>query len=84
VSTKVTVTLPDEQVTAARRAVAEGRAASLSAYVSKALTDHGREHTLDWIIADMIAETGDPSAEDTEYVHGQIEAHRLKRRPAPG
>lgn len=83
-TTKITVSLPDEQVAAARQAVAEGRARSVSAYVSAALGDYAREHTLDWIIADMVAEIGEPSAEDTAYVDGQIEAHRRKLRQAAG
>src|SRR5436853_131240 len=35
-TTKIAVSLPDEQVAAARRAVAEGRAPSVSAYVASA------------------------------------------------
>ena len=34
---KIAISLPDEQVAAARQAVAEGRAASVSAYISAAL-----------------------------------------------
>lgn len=34
---KIAITLPEEQVAAARRAVAEGRSPSVSAYISQAL-----------------------------------------------
>jgi len=39
---KIAITLPEEQVAAARRAVAEGRSPSVSAYISQALAGQAR------------------------------------------
>lgn len=63
-TTKIAVSLPDDQVAAARRAVAEGRAASVSAYIAEALADHGRYGELSQLLAEMAAEQGPPSEED--------------------
>jgi Arc/MetJ-type ribon-helix-helix transcriptional regulator len=45
-TTKIAVSLPDDQVEAARAAVAEGRAPSVSAYVSEALARRSAEDEL--------------------------------------
>src|SRR5918994_1734494 len=45
-TTKIGVSLPDEQVAAARAAVAEGRAPSVSAYVSESLARRSAEEAL--------------------------------------
>ena len=45
-TTKIAVSLPDAQVEAARAAVAEGRAPSVSAYVSEALARRSTEDEL--------------------------------------
>jgi Arc/MetJ-type ribon-helix-helix transcriptional regulator len=65
---KITISLPQEQATQAREAVARGEAASVSSYVSAALAavappspDDG--DTLANLVADMIAEDGVPSPE---------------------
>lgn len=61
---KIAISLPEEQVALARRAVAEGRAASVSAYISQALARRDADEELADTIAGIYAETGQPSAED--------------------
>ena len=61
---KIAITLPKEQVAAARRAVAEGRAASVSAYISQALARRTAEEDMAEIIAEIYAETGGPPTEE--------------------
>jgi Arc/MetJ-type ribon-helix-helix transcriptional regulator len=61
---KIAVSLPDELVAAANRAVTDGRAASVSAYVASALARQVREDDLAVLVADMRAEQGPPTAED--------------------
>lgn len=69
---KITVSLPGEQVEQVREVVASGGAASVSAYVSDALTDalarsaacEKDDNSLAELVAEMIAEHGEPSAED--------------------
>jgi Arc/MetJ-type ribon-helix-helix transcriptional regulator len=57
-TTKIAVSLPDEQVAAARRAVDQGRAASVSGFVSDALRQTVREDALVTLLADMDEELG--------------------------
>jgi Arc/MetJ-type ribon-helix-helix transcriptional regulator len=65
---KITISLPPEQLAQAREVVARGEAASVSGYISEALaavappvSDDGE--TLAEFVADLIAEDGEPSAE---------------------
>ena len=58
---KVTVSLPVERVREAKRAVAEGRAPSLSSYVASALERREEGDSLAAIVAEMIGEAGEPS-----------------------
>src|SRR5664280_808195 len=60
---KLAISLPSEQVAAARQAVSEGRSASVSAYVSQALAQREREESLADVLADLARELGPPSAE---------------------
>lgn len=62
-TTKLAISLPDEQVEEARRAVAEGRAASVSAYISTALSRIRGMKTWSRPLAEMDAEYGEPTAE---------------------
>jgi Arc/MetJ-type ribon-helix-helix transcriptional regulator len=61
---KIAITLPEEQVAAARRAVAEGRAASVSAYISQALARRSAEEEMAEVIAEIYAESGGPPTEE--------------------
>ena len=61
---KIAISLPEEQVAAARRAVAEGRAASVSAFISQALARRDADEELAETIAEVYAESGRPSEED--------------------
>jgi Arc/MetJ-type ribon-helix-helix transcriptional regulator len=63
-TTKIAVSLPDELVAAARQSVAEGRAASVSAFIAEALEGHGRYGDLAELLADMAAEAGSPTEQD--------------------
>jgi Arc/MetJ-type ribon-helix-helix transcriptional regulator len=67
---KITVSLPQEQVEQVREVVARGEAASVSGYISAALAEalarHGPEkdeNSLAELVAELIAEYGEPSAE---------------------
>ena len=63
-TTRIAVTLPDEQVFATRQAVADGRARSVSAYVADALAQQMGEDRFVETLAEMRAEVGEPSDED--------------------
>jgi len=59
-SSKIAVSLPAELVEHAQRAVAEGRAASVSAYVARALEERAKLDNLSSLLDEMLAETGGP------------------------
>ncbi len=58
---RIAVSLPGELVAAARQSVAEGRAASVSAFIAEALEGHGRCGDLAELLAAMAAEAGSPT-----------------------
>jgi Arc/MetJ-type ribon-helix-helix transcriptional regulator len=58
--TKIAVSLPVELVDQAHRAVAEGKAASVSAYVAGALEEKAKLDDLAVLLDEMLAETGGP------------------------
>lgn len=64
---KIAITLPEEQVAAARQAVAEGRAASVSSYISQALARRTAEEEMAEIIAEIYAQAGQPTEEDRAW-----------------
>lgn len=61
---KIAVSLPDEQVQAIRRAVDEGRAASVSGFIADALARAERENSLTRLLDDLDRELGPPGGED--------------------
>jgi Arc/MetJ-type ribon-helix-helix transcriptional regulator len=64
---KIAITLPEEQVAAARRAVAEGRSPSVSAYISQALARRDADDELAEAVAEIYAEAGQPTAADRAW-----------------
>lgn len=70
---KIAVSLPAPQIAAAKQAVREGRAASVSAYVSEALARRQQDDELADLVAEWIAEDGQPSAEDYAWADGLLE-----------
>lgn len=66
-TTKIAVSLPSEQVAAARRAVAEGRASSVSGYIADALARREREDGLLQLLDDLDRALGPPSSEDVVW-----------------
>ena len=78
-STRITVSLPDELVASAHAAVAAGRAASVSAYVASAMRELSERESVADVLADWRAESGPPGAEDEAWVAAAL----VKARPAP-
>lgn len=58
--TKIAVSLQTELVDQAKRAVAEGRADSVSAYVAEAIKEKRTNEDLAALLVEMLAETGGP------------------------
>lgn len=63
-TTKIAVSLPTDRVTEARQAVAEGRAASVSGYISEALARAARIDSLDALLDDLDRELEPPTDDD--------------------
>ena len=59
-TTKIAVSLPSGLVEQAQRAVAEGRASSVSAYVARALEEQAKLDDLATLLQEMLGETGGP------------------------
>ena len=59
-SVKIAVSLPKQVAERARRAVRNGRAASVSAYVASALEEKSKLDELATLLSEMLAESGGP------------------------
>jgi len=57
---KIAVSLPWQAAENARRAVRQGRAASVSAYVAAAIEEKAKLDDLATLLDEMLAESGDP------------------------
>jgi len=66
---KITISLPPEQAAQSRAAVSRGEASSVSNYISTALAalaarqDEAEQDTLADLVADILAEDGEPGPE---------------------
>jgi Arc/MetJ-type ribon-helix-helix transcriptional regulator len=60
---KIAISLPDEYVAAARRAVEEGRAPSVSAYVAESIALRERSDSLRALLDELDRELGSPTDE---------------------
>lgn len=65
-TTKITVSLPDEQVAVLRAAVRSGAARSVSALVSRTLAERLQESTYDEFLAQLLADAA-PTAADQAW-----------------
>lgn len=76
---KIAITLPEEQVIEAKRAVTEGRARSVSAYIAEAVAAQAERHGL-WAYVDaLIAEHGKPTSEDYAWADAQLDTGKRRR-----
>ncbi|MHB8452375.1 MAG: hypothetical protein ACYDAQ_18280 [Mycobacteriales bacterium] len=78
--TKIAVSLPEEQVAAAKRAVAAGQARSVSAYVAEALASNSERQGLRAYVDSLIAEHGRPTAQDYAWADEQLPRTSRRRR----
>ena len=77
-STRITVSLPDELVAAATAAVAAGQAASVSAYVAIALREKSARESVADVLADWRAEAGPLAAGDESWVQEALATAELR------
>lgn len=77
---KIAVSLPGELVHGAKRAVREGRAANVSAYVADAMADKLMLDDLAQLLGEMLAQTGGPLTKAERRAADRI--LRGRKRPA--
>lgn len=70
---RVTVTVDEAAVRAAEDAVAAGRAASVSAWVAGAMIDRARRESLAEALADIRAELGPATDEETAWARSVLD-----------
>ena len=58
---KIAITLPQAQVAHIKRIVRDGRAESVSGYISRTLAEQERHESLHGLVADLIAQHGEPT-----------------------
>ena len=82
---KITISLPSRAAENARRAVKEGRAESVSAYVVSALDQHGATYDLGTLLAEMLEETGGPmTPAEHRAARRELGLDRKRPRRRPG
>jgi Arc/MetJ-type ribon-helix-helix transcriptional regulator len=69
---KIAGSLPDELVAAARQAVMDGRAASVSAFVAQAIDEHRRYADLSRLLSEMAAQAGAPTEADRAWARSAL------------
>lgn len=65
---------PDDLLAAARLAVAQGRASSVSAFVAEAMPEQSRGSQLADLLAEMAAESGPPTRADRDWARRALGA----------
>jgi len=80
---KIAVSLPLRAAESARRAVKEGRAASVSAYIAAAVEEKSSREDLIAMLDQMLEETGGPATPaEKRWVEYQLAPKRTGRSPA--
>lgn len=64
---KIAITLPEEQLRLVKNAVKRGRAASVSEYIQRALSEQNREESLEVLVHDLVARFGEPTKADEAW-----------------
>lgn len=69
---RITVTIDEETIAAAERAVASGSARSVSAWVAEAMSQHARRESLSAVLADIRTELGPATDEETAWARSVL------------
>jgi hypothetical protein len=66
-TTKIAITLPEEELARVHRAISAGLADSVSGYITQALAESARRESLRDLVRDLIAEHGEPTLEEKKW-----------------
>jgi antitoxin ParD1/3/4 len=80
---KIAITLPQQQIATARQAVAEGRAASVSAYISQAIARRNADEELAAKLATAYAGGRSPSSADRDWARHTLGLDGAQEGPWP-
>jgi antitoxin ParD1/3/4 len=69
---RITVTVDPETAKAAEKAVAAGRAPSVSAWVAEAMTERARRERLTDVLAEIRADLGPATTEETAWARSVL------------
>lgn len=69
---KIAISLPDEQVAAIKEAITEGRAASVSGFISAALARVEREDSLAHLLAELDRDLGPVGPDDIAWADNEL------------
>ena len=75
---KIAITVPRPLLAKVRSAVKQGRAASVSAFVSQAVEQHVREQSLASLLDELIEQHGAPTREDRAWAKRVLAGKRSK------
>jgi hypothetical protein len=73
---KIAITLPQAQVAHIKRIVRAGHADSVSGYISRALAERERQESLHELLADLVAQHGEPTQKETAWARRAISQRR--------
>lgn len=77
---KIAISLPSKAAEHVRKAVREGRAASASAYVARAIEERAKLDDLATLLDEMLAESGGPlTAAETRAIDRAIDGRGVRR-----
>jgi hypothetical protein len=75
-TTKIAITLPEEQLARVNRAVRAGRADSVSGYITRVLVEQEREESLRTLVRDLIAQHGEPTQQEKMWAKRVLRPRR--------
>lgn len=75
-TTKIAITLPEEQLAKVHRAIRAGRADSVSGYIVRALAEQERQESLRTLVRDLIAEHGEPTHQEVMWAKRALAPRR--------
>ena len=75
-TTKIAITLPEEELVKVHRAIRAGRADSVSGYIARALAENARQESLRDLVRDLIAEHGEPTQQEKKWAKRALPPRR--------
>ena len=75
-TTKIAITLPEEELAKVHRAIRAGRADSVSGYIARVLAENARQESLRDLVRDLIAEHGEPTPQEKKWAERVLPPRR--------